>query len=400
VSDETRKKQQAKLPRGIHRMADGRFRLYVTRQGKPVRVIVSWALLAELKVPMLAPTRNLHPGLNLATSALIKLQSKILEEERTGVVEASAKTKIADLFPLIEQDYRQRKLKSLGHVQGRWENHLKNHFGNIVAGELSSEDINDYIFLRTEEEVEAATVNRETSVIQRMLRLGQRTKPVKVRTIPYFPRMAEAKARQGFLSDETYYHLAQECSAEGLWLRGMFEVGCNYGWRKTEVLSLQVRQLDLVGRAIRLEPGSTKNDDGRTVRMTNDVYQILSACASGKAATDFVFTRSNGLNIRDFRLAWSNACERAGCPDLLFHDLRRTAARNLRRLGVSEGVIMKIGGWRTRAVFERYNIVDDADLADAARRLDEKRELELGRATSETDTKTDNSTTGAERRVQ
>jgi hypothetical protein len=61
---------------------------------------------------------------------------------------------------------------------------------------------------------------------------------------------------------------------------------------------------------------------------------------------------------------------------------------------------MKIGGWRTRAVFERYNMVDEADLADAARRLDEKRERELGRAASETDTKTDIPMESAEQRLQ
>ncbi len=55
---------------------------------------------------------------------------------------------------------------------------------------------------------------------------------------------------------------------------------------------------------------------------------------------------------------------------LIFHDLRRTAARNLRRAGVAEGVIMKIGGWRTRAVFERYAIVSQTDIADALQRLE------------------------------
>jgi hypothetical protein len=44
-------------------------------------------------------------------------------------------------------------------------------------------------------------------------------------------------------------------------------------------------------------------------------------------------------------------------PNQVFHDLRRIAARNLLHAGVADWVIMKIGGWRTRSVFERYAIV-------------------------------------------
>ena len=57
-------------------------------------------------------------------------------------------------------------------------------------------------------------------------------------------------------------------------------------------------------------------------------------------------------------------------PGLLFHDLRRTAARNLLRAGIAEGVIMKIGGWRIRIVFERYAIVSQSDIADALKKLE------------------------------
>jgi hypothetical protein len=49
-----------------------------------------------------------------------------------------------------------------------------------------------------------------------------------------------------------------------------------------------------------------------------------------------------------------------------------TWVRNLRRLGVQESIAMRISGHKTREVFERYNIVDEADLADAASRLDTK----------------------------
>ena len=103
--------------------------------------------------------------------------------------------------------------------------------------------------------------------------------------------------------------------------------------------------------------------------MTDSVYILLSGCAHGKNPDDFVFTWADGKPVRDFRGTWRNVCKAAGVPWLLFHDLRRTAARNLRRAGVAEGVIVKIGGWRTRSVFERYAIVTQSNVADAIGKL-------------------------------
>ncbi len=71
--------------------------------------------------------------------------------------------------------------------------------------------------------------------------------------------------------------------------------------------------------------------------------------------------RSGSRPIKDLRRRWDLACERAGVPDLPFHDLRRTAVRNLRRAGLADTVIMKITDHRTRGVLERYNITDQSD---------------------------------------
>jgi len=74
--------------------------------------------------------------------------------------------------------------------------------------------------------------------------------------------------------------------------------------------------------------------------------------------------------VKDFRETWAKACKAAGVPALLFHDLRRTAARNLRRAGIAEGGIQRIGGWKTRSVFERYAIATRTDIADAMQKLE------------------------------
>jgi hypothetical protein len=67
---------------------------------------------------------------------------------------------------------------------------------------------------------------------------------------------------------------------------------------------------------------------------------------------------------------------------MIFHDLRRTSARNLRRAGIAQGVIMQIGGWKTSSVFERYAIVNRTDIVDAMRTLQQtEKVLEQAAAT-------------------
>ena len=98
--------------------------------------------------------------------------------------------------------------------------------------------------------------------------------------------------------------------------------------------------------------------------------------------TDFVFHRA-GRPLGDFKRAWATALEKAGLTheekvadgtvatvnDRCFHDLRRTAARNLVRSGVREGAAMAITGHRTRAVFDRYAIVAGDEIREAMEKV-------------------------------
>src|ERR1700722_20300019 len=97
----------------------------------------------------------------------------------------------------------------------------------------------------------------------------------------------------------------------------------------------------------------------------------MEALCIGKQPDDYVFTRKDGTQVKTFRRIWKTVCTEAGKPDLLFHDLRRSGVRNLRRLGVPESVAMKISGHKTRSIFERYNIIDKSDVVDATQKLNE-----------------------------
>ena len=325
--------------------------------------------------------RNGKPYRESAHTVKEKVAEKFLQQRLAEVctgnfigprIERITVTELADDLLLAYKTGTIKGQKSQEWAKRRWKLHLEPFLGEFRAVQVGTDLLNRYVQQRQQEGAENATINRELAFLKRAFRLALTASPAKVRHVPAFPHLSENNARQGFLADADYEKLVAECAQTGLWLRAMLAVGCSFGWRKGEVLGLRVKQVDLAAGTIRLEQGTTKNNEGRTVKMTGDVYTLISACVIGKQAEDHVFTRDDGKPVLDFRKAWDNACERAGVPSLMFHDLRRTGARNLRRLGVSEGVIQKIGGWKTRSVFDRYNIIDTADLEDAARRLDEK----------------------------
>jgi integrase len=268
-------------------------------------------------------------------------------------------------------EYRANGRRSIGNAEARWLLHLKPFFGAHRATQVTTLVLNRYIESRQQQGAKNATCNRERAALKRMFNLGRRNE--KVRNVPVFPRLQENNVRKGFLKDEDYDKLAAECANVGLWLRALLAVAYNFGWRKTELLQLRVNQIELANHTIRLEVGETKNDAGRTVKMTTEVFTLLSACVSGKRPEDYVFTRQDGKPVKDFRKTWRNVSKAAGVAGLLLHDLRRSGVRNLRRLGVAESAAMKISGHKTASVFRRYDITDEADLADAAARLDAKR---------------------------
>jgi integrase len=88
------------------------------------------------------------------------------------------------------------------------------------------------------------------------------------------------------------------------WLRAVLAVAYNFGLRKGELLGLRVSQVDLDARTIHLLPGTTKNDRGRAVVMTEEVHRLVSDCIKGKRSTGAIFTWPDGRPVTDFRRTW------------------------------------------------------------------------------------------------
>src|SRR5262249_25683767 len=158
--------------------------------------------------------------------------------------------------------------------------------------------------------------------------------------------------------------------------RGLVTFAYITGWRAGEITALQWSQVDFVGRTVRLNPGTTKNDEGRMFPFTRALEAALLSQREATRAlqragviTRWVFHRANGTRIRSFRKVWQAACRKAGCPGRILHDFRRTAVRNLERAGVPRSVAMAMVGHKTEAIYRRYAIVSAGDLTRAAQQL-------------------------------
>jgi integrase len=270
---------------------------------------------------------------------------------------------VRDLLKLLLEDYEVRTVAQGYIATLKVKAILLPKLGDIKATKLSSARIKEYIETRLKT-VKPGTVNRELGLLHRAFQLGYNQDPPLVARVPHFPRLTEDEPRKGFLKPELYQKLLFELPEV---LRLLFVIAYHVGLRKGALLRIKWSQVDLKANTIWMGGRkSNRKPEPVAVPIYGDMAKFIEM---QPRTSEYLFARGS-KPIRDFRESWDLACQRAGVPDLLFHDLRRTAVRNLRRAGVPETVIMKITGHRTRSVFERYNITDETDTQEAGRKAE------------------------------
>lgn len=301
------------------------------------------------------------------------LQGRIGQRAEGKLVVGADKVAFEGLLDLVEREYQENNRKTVKQIR-QHRKRLAKCFAGKRAVEITVADILAFRAKRQAEGASNAEINRETSTLRRAFHLALEAELL-VR-MPHFPKKLEESApRAGFFEVEELQAILPP-------LPEPFKAPVSFayltGWRfASEVLTLQWRNVDFETGTVRLDMGSTKNKGGRVIYMTEQLRTLLEEQRQKTLAVQretgqiipFVFHRE-GQRLTKYDRVWHQACQAAGLPGKIVHDFRRTAVRNMVRAGIPERVAMQMAGHKTRSVFDRYHIVSDSDLQEAARRLE------------------------------
>ena len=311
-------------------------------------------------------------GRRVQASTKVRNRNDALEIERCvrtdmakGLVGLEQRPKqspsVSELFDALERDFRTR---------GKWSVRQESNFrglraafsGGLKASGLTAADVDRFIARKQKQGRAAGTINRVTLLLGQAYRLAN-LEPPKI------THLSEAgNERKGFFEADEFRRVYQNLP-EGL--RDFALFAFITGWRKSEIASLT--WADVEDNLIRLRGEHSKNREARSVAIAGQLFDLIARrrearLVGGTTLSQFVFHRS-GSSVQEFRKAWASACKKAGV-DRLFHDLRRSAVRNMIRSGVPQSIAMKISGHKTASMFRRYDIASEDDLRAAMQSVD------------------------------
>src|SRR5215813_5346785 len=261
------------------------------------------------------------------------------------VLPRASKVRYEEARDDLKRHYKTTGSRGLEEAGWRFD-HLDGFFAGRRLANITGAIVSEYIARRQGEKAANGTINRELGVLVKVLRLAYDYG--KLMRLPVVHKPKESAPRQGFFEPEQFEAVRRQLPDD---LQVAASIAYTFGWRmQSEVLTLERRQIDLDAGTLRLDPGTTKNDEGRVVYMPPDLKGLVAAQIERVRGLErmlervipFLFPhpagakrvgRRAGRRRDDFRKAWATACKKAGVPGMLRPDFRRTAVRNMINVG-------------------------------------------------------------------
>jgi integrase len=300
----------------------------------------------------------------------VALLAERLGEIATGRVRGPQQARVT--VTAVLDDYEDalvlRGAKSCASV--RW--HLKTiraAFGSRWVRDLSTAELRAWAKHQIhQEQKKSGTVKVRLALLQSALRHAHREG--RIATVPVFPQVPRSTPKQGFFEPSEHQAIVAHLPDP---LNHIAEFAYHVGWRREEILGLRWEYVDRHARIIRLP--DSKTGHGTALPLLGGLWTLIEQRWSKRVVgprhgaerlSEWVFHR-RGRRVKNFSLAWRQACEKAGVVGRTLHDYRRTVARDLIDAGNDYKSAMAVTHHDSMTTFQHYQI---RDLRSTSRALD------------------------------
>ncbi|WP_363800070.1 tyrosine-type recombinase/integrase [Lysobacter firmicutimachus] len=247
----------------------------------------------------------------------------------------------------------------------RFKEHLTPHLGALSVARLSSDDWLAYVTTRKGEGAGPGTINRERSALLHMLNTMRRRRLLA--SVPDLQRQQEPKGKLVYLTPEEAAALLQAAAEDQSEHAHPFVMIALYsGARHEAVLGLRVRDVDPTRRILWVD----KDKAGEREQPIPEVLaKYLSKLIAGREPDEFLFPSARAASGRVYQInsIFARCVQRAKLrKHVTPHTMRHTMATNAAHAGLDAATIQQMGGWKTRAMAERYTHAASMQVAMAA----------------------------------
>ncbi len=281
---------------------------------------------------------------------------------------------VGDIVRWRVERYERERPASFSAIWAGLSRILADELAAVRVIKLRRRDIEKFQDRLAESGLAAASVNRYVALITSALRAAAAEDPPLVTHVPRVSPLKADNTRQGFLPAGDYERLMAYMEPE--WLKLLFAIGYHVGARAGSILAAKWEQVDWEKKIIRPPGNQPKNKKVGFWPIYGDLEKRLREAEFHHEKywphVPWLIHKDGRRLTRasQYGSAWSKAVKDAGLDGLLFHDLRRTAARNLLSAGIDEPTVCRVIGWKNSNMLHRYRIVDELDVSHVGRKAE------------------------------
>jgi len=284
--------------------------------------------------------------------AVISLQERVFKAftRQHDVKEEQKRIEFGEFAEMYIENYAKVKKRSWKSDYYYLNAHLVPHFKGCMLTEITQLRVEKYAVKRIEDGVRKSTVNRELACLRKMLNKAidwGYAKENQVSRVKFFSEKDNLKERILSADEE---RLLLESSPDHL--RPIVVVAVQTGMRKSEILGLKWKSVNMEKREIKVE--KTKSGKMRIVPVNKELHVELIKLKKNERSEWVFLNLETGQPLKDVKRAFKGACSRAGIRDLRFHDLRHTFASRLIEKGADLITVKELLGHSSVKTTERY----------------------------------------------